>query len=596
MGQPPVDNSTAVAYAVSYNRPLDLELLNSGLDGLLPAIMWLEKNGYDVSYMTDVDTARNGSSLLDHKVYLSVGHDEYWSQEQADNVMAARDAGVNLQFWTGNEMYWRTQWKPSIDGSGTDYRTLVTYKETQRGTVNPDGVWTGTWSDPNATENLLAPNALKGNIFGVLQTDPYLSNITVPFEQSQLRFWRNTRIDDTQPGETATLSTYLGPEWNWDLDNGSRPAGLIDVSSTYVATAQQLTDFASVLGQPGFSTHNLTLYRAESGALVFGAGSMYWSWGLDDNHYPYGNGGQDPDPDPAVQQSMVNLFADMGVQPETLQADLVYATASSDFVAPTIGISGLSLSATGADMTVSLTGLGSDVGGQVAGFEVSTDGGANWHPGWGTSEWSYTSTGTAPTALWARAVDDSLNIGEADSVPFSVLTKAVSDGFADGAAQAFAEFDEAGDQPWRIVWNNYDGFGKWDQQSIEFDDGTSAVASLDPLNNQSWSLVWDNYDDLGNWVRQSIEFDDGTSAFASLDPLNSQSWSLVWDNHDDLGNWVRQSIEFDDGTSAVASLDPLNSQSWSLVWDHHDDSRQLGEAKHRVRRRHQRLCQSRPAQ
>jgi hypothetical protein len=253
------NNGTAVAYAVSYNRPLDLPELNFGLDGLLPAIMWLEKNGYDVSYMTDVDTARNGSSLLDHKVYLSVGHDEYWSQEQVDNVMAARDAGVNLQCWTGNEMYWKTQWKPSIDGSGTDYRTLVTYKETQRGTQNPDGVWTGTWSDPNATEKLVPPNALTGNIMGVLQTNPVLSNITIPYEQSQLRFWRDTSIADTQPGETAMLSTYLGGEWNWDLDNGFRPAGMIDVSSTHVATTDQLTDYASVLGQPGNSTHNLTL-------------------------------------------------------------------------------------------------------------------------------------------------------------------------------------------------------------------------------------------------------------------------------------------------------------------------------------------------
>ena len=41
---------------------------------------------------------------------MDTGHDEYWSGQQRTNVEAARDAGVNLQFWSGNEVYWRTRW------------------------------------------------------------------------------------------------------------------------------------------------------------------------------------------------------------------------------------------------------------------------------------------------------------------------------------------------------------------------------------------------------------------------------------------------------------------------------------------------------
>ena len=170
------NSGVTAAPAVSYNRPIDTTNMHFYIDMELPAIMWLEKNGYDISYTTDVDTARNGAELLDHKVFLSVGKDEYWSAEQVTNVEAARDAGVNLQFWTGNDIFWKTQWKPSIDGSDTDYRTLITYKETQRGTINPDGVWTGLWSDPNAPDGVNPPNELTGNIFAVLQTDPYLGN------------------------------------------------------------------------------------------------------------------------------------------------------------------------------------------------------------------------------------------------------------------------------------------------------------------------------------------------------------------------------------------------------------------------------------
>ena len=72
------------------------------------------------------------------------------------------------------------------------------------------------------------------------------------------------------------------------------------------------------------------MYRAASGALVFGAGTVQWSWGLDGIH-----DGPQTTPDPAMRQATVNLFADMGVQPDTLQPGLQIATASTDVAAPT---------------------------------------------------------------------------------------------------------------------------------------------------------------------------------------------------------------------------------------------------------------------
>src|SRR5918996_4253386 len=95
-----------------------------------PKVRWLEANGYDVSYTTGVDTDRRGNLLTNHKAFLSVGHDEYWSNEQRANVEAARDAGVHLAFFSGNEVFWKTRWEPSIAPGAAPYRTLVTYKET----------------------------------------------------------------------------------------------------------------------------------------------------------------------------------------------------------------------------------------------------------------------------------------------------------------------------------------------------------------------------------------------------------------------------------------------------------------------------------
>ena len=91
-------------------------------------IRWLEANGYNVSYFSDVDSDRIGGEIREHKVFLSVGHDEYWSGQQRANVEAARDAGVHLAFFSGNEVFWKTRWENSIDSWQTPHRTLVCYK------------------------------------------------------------------------------------------------------------------------------------------------------------------------------------------------------------------------------------------------------------------------------------------------------------------------------------------------------------------------------------------------------------------------------------------------------------------------------------
>jgi hypothetical protein len=67
-----------------------------------PLAYWIEKQGYDVSYISGVDTHRDGPGLLRSRSFLSVGHDEYWSLEMFNNVREARDAGVNLAFFSGD--------------------------------------------------------------------------------------------------------------------------------------------------------------------------------------------------------------------------------------------------------------------------------------------------------------------------------------------------------------------------------------------------------------------------------------------------------------------------------------------------------------
>src|SRR5215470_6799458 len=103
---------------------------------------------------------------------------------------------------------------------------------------------------------------------------------------SKLRFWRGTRVAGLASGQSATLDQgagTLGYEWDVDADNGFRPAGLMDLSSTTSTTAQPFLDYGSITtaGNTATVTHHLTLYRAPSGALVFGAGTVQWAFGLD---------------------------------------------------------------------------------------------------------------------------------------------------------------------------------------------------------------------------------------------------------------------------------------------------------------------------
>ena len=406
------------AYKVSYNRPFNTRGTPDGRDWLLaneyPMIGFLERNGYDVSYTTGVDSDRRGSLIKNHKVFLSVGHDEYWSADQRANVEAARDAGVNLSFFSGNEVFWKTRWEPGTDAGATAYRTLVTYKDTHfTSPVDPQYpvTTTGTWRDARFSPPADAgrpENALTGTIYG---SDPPTNfGLMVSSDYAKLRFWRRTPAAATAAGQVTALSANtLGYEFDTSPDNGFRPAGLINLSGQDQAVQNALIDEGSTVA-PRTLTHHLTLYRAPSGALVFGAGTVQWSFGLSVDH-----DGPASTEDVNMQQATVNLFADMHVQARTRMDTLAPATASSDTTAPTATIAA---SSTGAVVGTPYTigGSATDSGGVVAGVEVSVDGGYSWHPANGvvaaaTASWSYTFTPVAPGTytVLARATDDSAN-------------------------------------------------------------------------------------------------------------------------------------------------------------------------------------------
>jgi methionine-rich copper-binding protein CopC len=511
------------AYKVSYNRPFSTRAdTPNGRDYFFGVeyamVRWMEANGFNVSYFSGVDSDRYGSEILEHKLFLSVGHDEYWSGPQRAAVERARDSGVNLAFLSGNEVYWRTRWENSVDGSNTPYRTMVCYKETAANAkIDPTNEWTGTFRDPRFSPPAIGGGQPENNLTGTIFTvnrgpgGETGTPFNVPYEFSDFRFWRDTEVANLQPGQTAVLGDgVLGYEWDEDLDNGFRPAGLFQLSSTTQNVPEKIDAYGTFSTTPGVATHSLTLYRAASGALVFGAGTVQWAWGLDGVH-----DGPVTTPSQAMRQATVNVFADMGVQPETLQPGLIVATASNDAFAPTTAITAPAAGTTFLTGQVyTISGTASDGGGgRVTAVEVSTDGGFTWRRATGRNSWSFAWTPNVPgpVTIRARAVDDTGNLevggaivaGTATLVPPSTTGQvgvwALNE--TDGTAAA----DAAGaDNPGTVSgavfgagkFGNaltFDGVNDWvtvnDANVLDLTTGMTLAAWVRPTAVTDWSTV-----------------------------------------------------------------------------------------------------------
>jgi len=254
---------------VSFDRPYaDDEGASQVLALEADAIHWLERQGYDLSYISDVDLHENPVQLLQHKAYLSLGHDEYWTKQMRDGVEHARDNGVGLAFLGANASYWQMRFEP--DSAGLPNRTIVCYKVlTGNNNLADDPLYgkdntrvTTQWRDP-----LLArpENALIGIMYSSLVRG--LNGF--PWQVSSTASSPLLAGTDLQVGGQYGCD-LVGNEWDRIFANGATPAGL------QVLSISQTVDIYHNHG-----TSNTTYYIAPSGAMVFATGSIYWTKALD---------------------------------------------------------------------------------------------------------------------------------------------------------------------------------------------------------------------------------------------------------------------------------------------------------------------------
>jgi hypothetical protein len=233
-------------------------------------LRWLEYEQFDVGYVTNVDYHRTNTQLNGAEVFLSPGHDEYWSWRMFDHVEDARDAGVNLAFFSANTAYRQIRFEPSPSSfpAGSpeqNERVIVHYREI---------------SDPNPTG------------------DPYLvttefRDVPYPGRPEQNLLGVQWVEEGGQPvdGDIIISNATHAVFARTGLTNGSRLAGLLgyEVDRRYGGFGN-IVELASspftTLAPPITSGNShMTIYPAGS-AEVFATGTIQWAWGLDDYNGP----------------------------------------------------------------------------------------------------------------------------------------------------------------------------------------------------------------------------------------------------------------------------------------------------------------------
>jgi hypothetical protein len=267
------------ARKVSFNRPYYSDSNGVFADGdgeflkyEYRMVRFLEREGYDVSYCTNIDTHQRSDLLTSHSAFLSVGHDEYWSRAMRNNVEAARDLyRVNLGFFGANAAFWQIRFEP--DAAGNPDRTIVCYK------------WHASTEDPIA-----------------LDGDPSNDQLlTVRWRENPVNRPEDDLIGIMYAFDPVYTDMVISDASHWalgatGLQNGDHIAGLVGYEADRVVNNQRNVVVLARSPVPASSCRmpdlipcvpeaNMTLYQAANDAIVFATGTIFWDKGLDDLLY-----------------------------------------------------------------------------------------------------------------------------------------------------------------------------------------------------------------------------------------------------------------------------------------------------------------------
>ena len=251
------------AVEVSFDRPFDQQMFSSMVTRLeLPWVRFLERNGIDVSYQTDVDTDRAPGSLLQHRLVFSIGHDEYWTQRMRGAFNRALALSTNLMFGS-NSGEWRMRY-------GASRRTIVEWRNHLADPVRDlrlDNGFFRTFGEPEcklmgvqhkwAAQRDLTAAPTSYTVVGP-RSDPWLAAAGLA------------------PGDV--IPGVVGYEWD-SLIPGCFAGQVVPLMTALLPGSDGVTNSADMVRA-----------TAPSGGRVFAMGTMELAWAIDDLD------GHSPDP------------------------------------------------------------------------------------------------------------------------------------------------------------------------------------------------------------------------------------------------------------------------------------------------------------
>lgn len=284
----------APGVSVSFDRPygkypqiMDNPLSMGSGEFLLweyPLCYWLEKEGYDVTYCSNVDNLEP-ANLTRCKAMISTGHDEYWDLRQYQNVKQAIADGLSVLWLSANDVYMVTPFTPNAQGQ--PHRRLT--RETCYGEFREE--------EQEAYAKVLGPFENPGPD----ERDIIGARTVVPFNGGG--DWACTKpehwlFEGTGMRKGESIPGLVGWEFHGDADTGR--AGLEVVAEGNVwAGGTRLGRYAA------------TVFEGPQKNIVFNATTIFWSQGLSSppgHIIPWSHYSRPHGPDARVQRITANAL------------------------------------------------------------------------------------------------------------------------------------------------------------------------------------------------------------------------------------------------------------------------------------------------
>lgn len=239
---------------VSFDRPYDFSFGAGSADFLgneLPLVALAERLSLNVTYWTDLDFAERPQLLLRHRVLISLGHDEYWSDSMRLGAISGIEHGVNLMFLGANAMFRHIRLAPSPLGPDRREINYKSFSEDPISATDPAEA-TDDWPDP---PDARPESEVEGDMYG------FCSPVSDPMVIADASSWIMTGAG---VNNGTSLQGLVGSEFDRYSPQFPSP------------TDVQILAHSPVVCQGKPSTSDMTYYTAPSGSGVFDSGTNLW--------------------------------------------------------------------------------------------------------------------------------------------------------------------------------------------------------------------------------------------------------------------------------------------------------------------------------